>query len=786
MKKLLILLLLACTCLSATYWRKASSLELDPVDILAKSFYEQVGDSTNLTAADLERVVGPATVFLNNGLTLDRDIDLPDDVILRVGPAGYLTGPGYAFHVNQIEAAPYQHIFRGSNRIKIDQDYLALNWFGAKGDGRLDSIYLVTGNHTPSAHALRRALVAGGDSTTIELWHGTYVMEDAPARVLSMYATQGTFIPAEAGLQNFTKRDVDGSTVTDVYSHIKFVGQGIGRTVVTQPNVTTGAGAKLGGSGRYSAFRYTIDDLITIQDTLLDAGRRVLMAKLGSEAATVQAGMDVVFIGGANYTDQGNRSHHKVDSVRGNKIYLREGLSENLSLSHTSYNGVILEKFVQPGIGDTVHVQASAGLMDISDMITIGTDVYETLNDRGNGTFVIRNPGKANLPPGTVVPAGTRTRKAVGLVIIDGLGTDIEVEDMTIVGRRNGITLVSVQDITYDHVELIHAPMPGTDGGLTFNWDGGRGVTFQNGIVRVIGPAQAAQIARSAQKGRWINNTISGMIFDFSEFSHDHELAYNTINLDVVFANPREAKNTKVINIGRTTGGIKIHHNRIEATGTNYLISGTSDVNGARATMGGGNIISYNVMVGNDIKSGFHFSTMQNDFSHNLIEGSFDIIFTDVGAEVNPSSNSSLNASMTSGGETFDIASDGGGLILDNTTVRARFERAFQGDFQHVEGTIRFYNLGPLNGSNWDQTAASANRGRLFKNRATVDPAVYINLHMILHDMPFERDKNPIDYRGKLPVDSRIKATYINAIELNKEGEPTGNRIDTVLCVGCD
>lgn len=307
---------------------------------------------------------------------------------------------------------------------------------------------------------------------------------------------------------------------------------------------------------------------------------RVTLAEPGA-AARFSPGRLVFIRNGANRYDQDYGEFNEVASVGpGPQLVFKIPFARDYTLAAINDAGRLARDFVMPGRDRTVRAEFATGGGDLrpaaGDIVSVGTDVFRVERTEGSGAAVLRNPGRANAPPGTRIPAGTKVAKERAILLLTASTRDFRCEGLTIIGRRKALTLSN--SYRSEFVDCVFERRPGgapVAGGLTIDGDDGRFARFVRCTVRAV-PAIGMQFARS----------FGGVSFEDCRFI-DTNVAFTEFNFDCAvtgssFEVTGGSALRSVVIVGKSCDDLRITDNRIRARDVTAVFDGLTDIQSYR------------------------------------------------------------------------------------------------------------------------------------------------------------------------------------------------------------
>ncbi len=348
--------------------------------------------------------------------------------------------------------------------------------------------------------------------------------------------------------------------------------------------------------------RTTLSTAATIQDALTLAGYRHVgwsrgyafdsaEGAPGEQTLTVQepggaaffAPGDLVFVrNGANRYDQDYGEFNEITAVEGERITVKYPFSRDYRAAAINWSGQLAADFKIPKVHREGVATFAAGegfaLPGKGTVVSIGSAVFRVVELLPANGVVLKNPGRINPAPGTVLPAGSRVSKERALIKLQQSTRNFACEGMTIRGRRKALNLSNTWNSRFTDCVLERAPEGApVKGGLTIDGDGGRFARFDRCVIRAV-PAMGMQFARSFagvvfNECRFENTNVS-----FTEFNFDCEVT--RCEFDVLGS--RALSN--VVIVGKSCGDLRIEGNSIRARNVECVFDAHMDIQSFKLT----------------------------------------------------------------------------------------------------------------------------------------------------------------------------------------------------------
>lgn len=483
------------------------------------------------------------------------------------------------------------------------------------------------------------------------MWFGAKadgVTNDIPAWTLAKAA-----LPAVGGTIYFPKgRYMSDANGWLVYrNNVYMKGDGMNATVLLTPDASNATGLML-GQYRDGGWSLTPSTLYTYVDSAA-VGQGWIKLKAGQDKSLFKKNTVLFFNGGANYYDQYYGEFQIIDTVMGDKVFLKYNLSKDYTVVRSSWNGTLTADFTPPAVGATAVAQISNPPAFAANVaISIGNDLYQVTAVSGNNVTV-SNLGKGN---GTaVIPTGTHVFKARAFYITPSTAYNTIVEDMTIEGHRKALVVSNSVKSYFNRVRFVYHN-GSTAGGLWLDGDDGRDLIMDNCEV-YSDIFKTSQMARSFGDIKFTKTKFFQSNLEFSEFNYNFDVEDCDIHI-------HKTSDTTVvgwaINVGVTTSNGRIHNNRIFVSdGTSGIT--ISDIQGYRATSRAGMEVSNNTLYLNNCGSGISINGNGTvSITNNTIIGRVSTIFggTDgslygATSQVDPSGRFAFGSNLTLKGNTF-------------------------------------------------------------------------------------------------------------------------------------
>ena len=280
-------------------------------------------------------------------------------------------------------------------------------------------------------------------------------------------------------------------------------------------------------------------------------------------AADFKAG-DLVFIrNGACRFDQDYGEFNEVASTTPEgDLILKHPLARDYTLAALNWANETAEPLTLPQPGKTVTVRVRTGegffALPPNGAITVGEALLEIVG-RSDDSVTLRNPDRANPPPGTILPAGTKIAKSRAVIRVTRTTRDFSAQGLRVFGRRKALNLSNSYESTFLDCDFVRRPDATTPpGGLTIDGDGGRFATFMRCSIRGTGAAPM-QFARSFGNVTFEHCTFVATNVVFSEFCFGATLRNSDLQVPATLGS--------AVIVGRSGGDFRVEGNRIVVSG---------------------------------------------------------------------------------------------------------------------------------------------------------------------------------------------------------------------------
>ena len=779
--------------------------------------YEIVTDSL-LRAANADPEV--RTVYVNNQVDIDGNLFTGAQVNYEFGVRGALVADdGAAIRLYGQVSAGFQHIFVGPEtdwmmpRMKV----VKADWFGATSDGVADpqdSLKMSVPATVPYIHPVRQALYAIGDKCTVMFNRGTYegTETDIPSRdgyraALNTHRGIGGtgFDESYFGLQTYYS--IRGKSNTEIFNYAKFVGQGLDETLLVPTHHRANAVRTAGY--RHTGWLDNWNEVGLYEDNTYIGDQHVNLIN-AADTSKFPIGSVIYAESGGNYFDQDHGEFNVVVGYNGNRLLLRDPFKKHLVYARTSHiDQVTDEAFTVPAIGEqfTISTEDMGGTFpvrrglpggDRHPLVSIGFQNYQ-LESANSTSFTLIN---RFVTPGTVVPAGADIRKARVIYSCPESPIGMTIEGLTIVGRRDGITVSNSVDFKMKDAQLLMSgiskagvPIERTSQthkttGLDGHWcncDGYRNLTIEDSKVTGINFVYRGQNARSGTDFEIINSKVSQMFIEDSEFTTGFKIEDSEWYIDYYKAGITNALN------GATTPA-PLHFGNTE--GNQYLINSKFYVSGATRIIDAAGLQGYNATSGkslkihncdffaHDVAVGFKFR-QGVQWSGGQVEGNIFTVFQSTGAspyhknaDVLPNHNS-LGGNDGDGSWTFGSPSKINGVIFTG-----EFERLFGWTPDNLQAKFTVVNRGPYNRTNYVGTLSNGSLVHSDDARNN-RPAYYVDIDVTLKGWPLASPQEVDFVESRLKPYNKIKFTHLRPSDANGNIQKD---VTLVTCIGpgCD
>lgn len=546
---------------------------------------------------------------------------------------------------------------------------------GAIGDGTVHRVqeWIAQGRYRSLAELQR-------DYPEVASLHWS-IDEAAFTRALALLPVEGGTILLPAGryvaaAQSWTiRRD-----------HVRLLGDGADRTILsTAPGLSE---ALVLSPYRHGGWRSAPDQIYPIGSDSGGAGAAGVQLRDAAWASDFRPGELIFIRNGACRFDQDYGEFNEVVGTDGaGFLRLRHPLSRDYTLARLAWAGEVANGFALPAVQQTAVVAIRTGEGYFSpktgDAISIGGELLAVAGVTGE-RLSVRNPGRANAPAGTVIPAGARIAVARGVIRLTQTTRDFRAEALTIIGRRKVVVVSNSYGSVFRDCVLIRDP-EGVDmnGGLTIDGDDGRWARFERCTVRAA-PPWPMQFARSFGGVVFSDCVFTDANVGFTEFNFDCEVR------DSVFLF-RGGWPSAVVVVGKSCGDLRILENRIYAENAAAIFSGHLDIQSQKLNADGDTLIGNNTIqvVGNTPVFSFPASRPPLLIG-NRVANPPDLKFPDVRAVATTIAAEPEGAASAEGGEVVLAVVAGGSAPLDYQWRRAG--RALAGA---TDSTLALRRIGP-------------------------------------------------------------------------------------------
>lgn len=502
--------------------------------------------------------------------------------------------------VNTVTGGRYKRIFSGPINIL---------WFGAKGDG---------------------------------------LNNDIPAWTLAKAA-----VPAEGGTIYFPKgKYMSDTNGWQVYrNNLYMKGDGINATYLLTPEPSNASGLSL-APYRDAGWSLNPATLYTYVDSAA-VGQGWIKLKPGQDKTPFKKNAVFFFNAGANYYDQFYGEFQVVDTVMGDKIFLKYHFSKDYTAARSSYYGVLAADFTPPAVNATAVAQITNPPGAGSNVaISLGNDLYQVTAVSGTNV-TLRNLGKGN--GAAVIPSGTKVYKARAIYLTPSTAYNTLVEDMTIEGHRKSLVVANSVKSYFNRVRAVYHNGAAT-GGIWLDGDGGRDFIMENSEV-YSDVVKQSQWARSFGDIKFKTTKFFQSGLEFSEFNYNFDVEDCDIHLHKT---DDTATVPSAINIGQSTSNGRIYKNRIFVSNLGNVITAT-DIQGFRASSRASMLVSKNIIYANNCGSAIAITSPgtvlieDNSIIGNVstIFGGTDALLYGVNSETDANNRFIFGSSLVIRGNTF-------------------------------------------------------------------------------------------------------------------------------------
>lgn len=290
---------------------------------------------------------------------------------------------------------------------------------------------------------------------------------------------------------------------------------------------------------------------------------------------------ELVFIrNGAAKFDQDYGEFNEVAGTGADgELRLKYPLARDYTLARLNWAGETTADFTIPAAGEEVEVAVRRGegfhLPSRITSITVGAEIFRVVSAKGD-RLVLRNPGRGNAAPGTVIAAGARIGKSRAVIRLTQSTRDFAAEGLTIIGRRKVLNLSNSYRVRFtDCVFVRDARGGGHRGGVTIDGDGGRFAVFERCALRATEPA-SMQFARSFGGVSFRDCAFENASVVFTEFNFDCEVVRSTFRVT-------QPGLDYVVITGKSGGDLRVLDNTIElAAPVKAVFDAVTDIHSQR------------------------------------------------------------------------------------------------------------------------------------------------------------------------------------------------------------
>jgi hypothetical protein len=304
---------------------------------------------------------------------------------------------------------------------------------------------------------------------------------------------------------------------------------------------------------------------------------------------------ELVFIrNGANRFDQDYGEFNEISEIGPDgSLRFKQALARDYTLDRFNWAAEVAREFSLPPTGRSVAVQVRSGEgffePHTGATVTLGENIFR-VRSVTKGSIQLENPGRANDPPGTLIPAGTKIGKSRAVIKVTRTARNFRGEGLQIVGRRKVLNLSNSYDVAFADCTFRRDARDTTfKGGLTIDGDGGRFARFERCTV-IAEPPIGMQFARSFGGVRFEDCRFVDTNVAFTEFNFDCEVTQCTFEV-----NGSRALTQAVI-AGKSCGGLRFIGNRIQAGDVLTIFDTYSDIHSPKHGSEGEVVVRDNII----------------------------------------------------------------------------------------------------------------------------------------------------------------------------------------------
>jgi hypothetical protein len=252
------------------------------------------------------------------------------------------------------------------------------------------------------------------------------------------------------------------------------------------------------------------------------AGSYTLRLREPARAAELKPG-DLVFIrsGAARFAQDCGEFNEIVGTTPTGDLLLKHPLSRDCTLAALVAAGETAEALTIPKPGKTLTVSLRTGEgfapPPSTGAFTVGESLFEIV--RSSATSVtLRNPGRGNPVPGTVLPAGTKIAQSRAVIRVTRTTRSFTASGLRVFGHRTALDISNSYETSFTDCDFVRQPLAAAPEGPILGACGGRFAAFLRCAFRTQQPSPT-RIARSFGDIAFTGCTFVGTSIALSDFS---------------------------------------------------------------------------------------------------------------------------------------------------------------------------------------------------------------------------------------------------------------------------
>jgi hypothetical protein len=276
-------------------------------------------------------------------------------------------------------------------------------------------------------------------------------------------------------------------------------------------------------------------------------------------------------------------------------LVLVHPLSRDYTLAALNWANETAAPCTIPPAGKSFEVQVRTGpgyaFPNARSPVSLEAGLFEVVRVEKD-TLTLLNPGRANPPEGTLLPAGSRMATSRTIIKLTKTTRDFHASGLRVFGRRKALNLSNSYETSFEDCDFCRRPDAAVRGGLTIDGDGGRFTQLRGCTIRGTEPC-GMQFARSFGNITLIDCTVVSSNVVFSEFNFSGRVQNCQLQTPAAVGS--------AIIIGHSCGDLTIEDNQISVTGTGLTVfDATTDIHSQKHNSPGRLVVRRNRILAGD------------------------------------------------------------------------------------------------------------------------------------------------------------------------------------------